>query len=187
LRFQIIWNGQTYDWSDSSEGLEKAYALANKAVMLDENDSNAYTNLGLIHMRRRSYDLAEHCCRKAMALNPNSPICTAALGILYGYLGKTDEAVTYLQQARVIDPFFEPTWYWYRFGFIDFVAGRYCDAINHLLRSATSPHWLHGYLAACYALGFHGSGTTSCSGSPSHGSPVYNRNLRRQGTIPAIG
>jgi TolB-like protein/Flp pilus assembly protein TadD len=141
-----------YDWSDSVEGLEKAYALANKAVMLDENDSNAYTNLGLIHMRRRSYDLAEHCCRKAMALNPNSPICTAALGVLYGYLGKTDEAVSYLQQARIIDPFYEPTWYWPRLGVLHFIAGRYDEALIHLNRSPAKPAWVCGYLAACFAM-----------------------------------
>jgi tetratricopeptide (TPR) repeat protein len=37
-------------------------------------------------------------------------------------------------------------------GILHFAAGRYDEAIAHLSRSPTMPQWVHGYLAACYAL-----------------------------------
>jgi len=78
------------DYSGSNAALDQAYLLANKAAALDGNDSNAFSFLGVIHMKRRSYDLAEHCLQKAIALNPHRPVVLAILGILYGYQGKPE-------------------------------------------------------------------------------------------------
>ena len=103
-------------------------------------------------MMRRSYDLAEHCFQKAIALNPNRPVVMTSLGSLYGYLGKPEEGIAYYTQAKLIDPYYDPTWYWPMLGMLHLMAGRYKDAIVHLNRSPTMPHWVHGYLAACHAL-----------------------------------
>jgi TolB-like protein/tetratricopeptide (TPR) repeat protein len=140
------------DYSGSGAALDQAFVLANRAIALDDNDSNAFSFLGMIHMMRRSYDLAEHCFRKAIALNPNRPVVMTSLGSLYGYLGKPEEGITYYTQAKLIDPYYDPTWYWPMLGMLHFMAGRYEDAIVHLNRSPTMPHWVHGYLAACHAL-----------------------------------
>jgi TolB-like protein/Tfp pilus assembly protein PilF len=140
------------DYSGSRVALDQAYSLANRAVALDGNDSSAHSFLGLIHMKRRSYDLAEHCLQKAMALNPHRPVLMASLGMLYGYLGRPEEAIAYYHQAKLIDQFYDPTWYWPMLGILHFIAGRYDEAIIHLSRSPDMPPWVHGYLAACYAL-----------------------------------
>jgi tetratricopeptide (TPR) repeat protein len=103
-------------------------------------------------MKRRSYDLAEHCYQKAIALNPHRPVTMACLGTLYGYLGRPEEGIAYYQQAKLIDQFYEPTWYWPFIGVLHFLAGRYDEAISHLSRSPDMPAWVHGYIAACYAL-----------------------------------
>jgi adenylate cyclase len=140
------------DYSGSDAGLDKAFSLATQAVALDDNDSNAYSTLGLVHVMRRSYDLAEQCYRKAIALNPNRPVVMASLGMLYGYEGKPDEGIAVYQQSKLIDQFYDPTWYWPMLGVLHFIAGRYDEALVHLNRSSAKPAWVHGYLAASYAL-----------------------------------
>jgi adenylate cyclase len=140
------------DYSGSDAALDQAYSLANRAIALDDNDSNAYSFLGVIHMMRRSYDLAEHCYQKAMALNPNRPVVMATLGMLYGYQGRPEEGIAYYKQAKLIDQFYDPSWYWPMLGMLHFMAGRYEEATVHLSRSPTMPVWFHCYLAACYAL-----------------------------------
>jgi TolB-like protein/class 3 adenylate cyclase/tetratricopeptide (TPR) repeat protein len=140
-----------HDYSGSNEKLDRALVLAKKAVALDDNDSSAVGFLGWLHMFHRSYDLAEHWMRKSIALNPNRPSEITSLGILYGYLGKPDEAIGYYEQAKLIDQYFEPTWYWRQLAVLHFTAQRYEEAIAHFSRSPTAPDWVHVYLAACYA------------------------------------
>jgi TolB-like protein/class 3 adenylate cyclase/tetratricopeptide (TPR) repeat protein len=140
------------DFTGSKVSLDQAHSLANRAVALDGNDSAAHSFLGAIHMRRRSYDLAEHCFQKAIALNPHRPVVMTSFGVLYGYLGRPEEGIAYYQQAKLIDPFYDPTWYWSYLGVFHFIADRYDEAITHLNRSIDMPAWVHGYLAACYAL-----------------------------------
>jgi adenylate cyclase len=140
------------DYSGSDAALDQAYSLANSAIALDDNDSNAFSFLGVVHMMRRSYDLAEHCYQKAIALNPNRPVVMATLGMLYGYQGRPEEGIAYYKQAKLIDQFYDPTWYWPMLGKLHFIAGRCEEAIVHLSRSPAMPEWVHGYLAACYAL-----------------------------------
>jgi hypothetical protein len=58
----------------------------------------------------------------------------------------------YLEEAKQLDPFFEPSWYWPSVGIVHFIAGRYAAAITSLGRSATMPYWVQAYLAASHAL-----------------------------------
>jgi TolB-like protein/class 3 adenylate cyclase/Flp pilus assembly protein TadD len=140
-----------HDYSGSDKALNEALDLAKKAVALDENDSSAVGFLGWLHMHHRSYALAEHYMRKSIALNPNRPSAIAGLGTFYGYIGMPEEGLAYYQQAKLIDQYFEPTWYWRYLGILHFAAGRYEEAIVHFNRSPTTPDWVHVYLAACYA------------------------------------
>jgi adenylate cyclase len=140
------------DYSGSDTALDQACSLANRAIALDDNDSNSFSILGWFHVLRRAYDLAEHCFQKSIALNPNRPGVMPKLGLLYGYIGRPEEGIAYYKQAKLIDQYYEPTWYWPALGSLHFAAGRYEEAIAHLSRSPTMPHWVHGYLAACFAL-----------------------------------
>jgi TolB-like protein/Flp pilus assembly protein TadD len=149
ISYYLEW---VYGYSGTDAALDQAYSLANRAIALDDNDSNAFSFLGVIHMMRRSYDLAEHCYQKALALNPNRPVVMSTLGMLYGYLGRPDEGIAYYKQAKLIDQFYDPSWYWPFLGELHFMAGRYEDAIANLSRSPTMPPRDHGYLAACFAL-----------------------------------
>jgi TolB-like protein/class 3 adenylate cyclase len=149
ISYHLEW---AHDFSGSNESLEKAFSLAQRAVMLDESDISAVGNLGWVHMQRRSYDLAEFYLTRALALNPNKPTIIAAVGILYGFLGKTEEGIAYFKRAKIVDPHFNPTWYWPQLGIIHFIARNYDEAVALLVRASTMQDWVHCYLAACYAL-----------------------------------
>jgi tetratricopeptide (TPR) repeat protein len=140
------------DMSGSDQLLDRALELAQKGVALDENNDACHQDLGWILMHRRAHELAEHHFQKTLNLNPNRPSTLTSLGCLYAYLGKPDEALGYFKMAHSLDPLFEPSWYWRMLGVVLFVARRLDEAIAAFKKSPSLPFWVHGYLAACYAI-----------------------------------
>jgi adenylate cyclase len=149
ITYHLEW---VHSSSRSDEPLEKALELGQKALSLDEGDSTIVGNLAWIYMLRRSYELSEHYFKRALVLNPNKPSTLAALGALYGFVGRADEGIALFKQAKLVDPYYDPTWYWPQLGIIYFITEQYDAAIGNLIRSPTMPAWVHIYLAACYAL-----------------------------------
>jgi adenylate cyclase len=141
------------DMSGSSDAaLDQALALAKRAVELDDGQETCLAALGWVHMHRHSYDLAEHYYTRALALNPNNPTVRANLGDLYLRLGDPAKCLDYFREAKVIDPFFAPEWYWGPVGRAYFVTHQYDDAIAAFARYPSARFWGLAYLAACYAL-----------------------------------
>ena len=65
---------------------------------------------------RGAYELAEQHLAKALALNPNQPSVQSDLAIFYSYRGEPEKAIEGLMEARRLDPFFTPSWYWGELG-----------------------------------------------------------------------
>ena len=133
--------------------LARAFDLARKAVALDENDGMCHGILGLVHLARYDHDLAEHHYQKALSLNANSATLLASMGFLYTYLGRPEEALDLFREARVIDPFYNPSWYWSAVGAAHFMTRQFDAAVAALNRATMTPYWAHAYLAAAHALG----------------------------------
>ena len=112
-----------------------AVDLARKSVDLDENDGLCHDILGQIYVNRRLFDLAERHFQRALALNPNRSTLMGSFGWACGYLGKPEQGITYLENARLIDPYFEPSWYWRVRGVVHFTARQYEEAVAALGRS----------------------------------------------------
>jgi adenylate cyclase len=140
------------DNSGSDAALDSAVELARKAVALDPNDSECQETLGWVLLHHKSFELAEQYYRRALELNPISPDDLASMGALYSFQGRPDEGVAWFEQAKQVDPFFDPTWYWQLLGATYFNARRYDDAIMAFNRCASRPVWVYAYLAACHAL-----------------------------------
>ena len=140
------------DTSASPDALDRALELARKALELDENDSISHNVLSWVYQCRGLFDLAERHSRRALELNPNRPMVLAGRGSLLVYLGKPEEGIAYLNEAKQLDPSFDPTWYWPAIGVAHFISQRYDDAIAALGRSPNMPYWVQAYLAACCAL-----------------------------------
>jgi adenylate cyclase len=153
--YALLANVLRLKWDYGASGdpslLDRAFELARKAVPLDENDGMCHGILGFVHLARYDYDLAEHHYQKARSLNPNSGTLSATTGVLYTYLGRPEEALDLFREARNIDPFFNPSWYWSALGAAHFVARQYPEAISAITRSSVMHHWFHAYLAAAYA------------------------------------
>jgi adenylate cyclase len=140
------------DMTESDIALGHAFELAKKAVALDEGDSTCQSVMGWMYLFRKSFDLADQYYRRALELNPNDPETLARMSFLYAFLGRPDDAFGWLKQARVLDPYFNSTWYWHNLGLSHFIAHRYEEAIAAFSRSSTMPFWVRAYLAACYRL-----------------------------------
>src|SRR6185437_12289561 len=67
-------------------------------------------------------------------------------------LGRPGEAMELLRRAKVLDAFFEPSWYWPTMGYLHFLARDYDDAIAAFTRKQKLLLWAEAYLAACYAF-----------------------------------
>ena len=138
--------------SGADELLDRALELARRAVLLDEHDRLCQDILGWIYMYRKSFDLAEQHKQRALDLNPGHPEQIACTGILYLFEGRADEGIEWMERAKRLDRYFDPTWRCHMIGVAHFVAARYEDAILYLSRSRTMPVWVQAYLAACHAL-----------------------------------
>ena len=140
------------DFDAPPEALNRTHELAQKAVALDPNDSSSQIALARVHQARGAYSLAEYHYLKALELNPNSAVLHAGLGDLHITLGQPLKALDYFRQARVLDPYFNPTWLWPITGIAHFMARQYEEAIAALERSIEPPYWVHVYLAASHAM-----------------------------------
>ncbi len=137
------------DLDAPSSLLDEALAISAKSVLLDDNDHMCHLTLGNILAVSGNFVKALHHSQRAVALNPNHAASIAQLGFLHGFLGEPDAGLEYFHKARLINPHFEPSWYWRDMGVVLFVARRYEDAIAAFVRSPEMLDWVEAYLAAC--------------------------------------
>jgi len=55
-----------------------------------------------------------------------------------------------VDEAKLLDRFFDPAWYWHARGVTHFVARQYDDAIADFAHGPVVPQWALAYVAACY-------------------------------------
>jgi len=139
------------DMSGSEAALDSALLLAKRAVALDQNDSECQETLGWILLHCQSFELARQYYARSLELNPISPETLASMGALCSFEGRPEEGIAWFQEARRIDPFFEPTWYWQLLGATSYNARHYDEAVAAFERSVGKPVWVDAYLAACHA------------------------------------
>jgi TolB-like protein/class 3 adenylate cyclase len=139
------------DMSRSAEALDEILETAKKAVALDADECVCHLVLGWVHLHRRSYNLAEAHYQRGLELNPNKPVVLAHMCELLTFLGRSEEAIDWLERARRLDPY-HPGWYWRCLGRALFVGRRYEEAIAAFNRPTLVPPWAHVYIAACHAF-----------------------------------
>jgi len=140
------------DFSGSHEILDRAFALAQRAVELAENESLCHGNLGVICLDRRSFDLALRHIERSLEINPVNQWNRAQLGTLLSHIGRAEEGLEILRNARRVDPYFGPPWYWRNLGIAQFVLRRYADALADFERAAANcPCGVLAMMAGCCA------------------------------------
>jgi adenylate cyclase len=123
----------SYDWhcgfAGSREILDRAFALAMRGVELADSESTSHVALGLLYLGRRCFDLALNHLEHAIEINPANPTTKADFGILLSRIGRAEEGLERLRDARRMDPYFGPSWYWPMLGLSQFMLRRYAEAL----------------------------------------------------------
>lgn len=139
------------DPGDSDALLVEAFALAKRAVELDENDSTCFSILSQVCLLRRSFDMALEYMRRAIEINPNNQWNSADMGLILVYLGQPDEALAWFKQAREIDPYFDQPWYWRSIGQALVSLHRDAEALAIFERRSANDYRSAAFAACCHA------------------------------------
>jgi adenylate cyclase len=92
-------------YKNRREALERAMALAEKAVQLDDSEEMAHRCLGFIAiLLNRDYEKAIAGAKRAVELAPNSVLAQTILGYFLYSAGRTEEAIPILKRAVVLSP-----------------------------------------------------------------------------------
>ena len=164
------------DMSGSDSLREESLAMARKAVALDDNDATCHLAIGWAHVNRRSYELAEQHFAKALALNPNQPVVRSDIAQFHICRGEPEKAIEGMMEARRLDPFFTPSWFWGEMGTAQFVAGRYDEAIESMRKSPVLSFGQQAILAASYAKAGEIDLASHCTGDLLRRAPDFSSN-----------
>ena len=143
-----VWLGRTYwrewvwRWSVDPQTLERALALAQQAVTLDDSLPSAHSLLSLVYGRRHQYEQAITEGERALALDPNNANNYVLLAEVLNSAGRPEEALKMMEQAMRLNPRYPP-WYLIEVGWAYNLAGRYAEAataFEELMRR--SPNFL---------------------------------------------
>jgi TolB-like protein len=143
-------------WDDGPKGsdaaLEKAYALATRALELDAGESTCHALFAHACVHRRAFELAERHARRAVEINPTNQWNAADLGSILVYLGEPEEALSWFGKAREIDPYFDEPWCWRVAAIAHMLLYRYADALSALAHLRIRPYYVDAALTAgCHA------------------------------------
>ncbi len=99
----IVLNNYGYSLAERGLQLERALAMALRAVELEPNNASYLDTLGWIYFKISRYDDAERYVAKAVATGQASAVVNEHLGDIYFKLGHKEKATEYWQRALKMD------------------------------------------------------------------------------------
>jgi len=143
----------TSGWSESSEhSITEAFDYTKKALALDGSDSTSHCRMAVIQLFRNKHEEAKLHLRRALSINPNDADAFVYQGLLFTYLGRPEEAIDALTEARRLNPYHRAFYLWF-VGLAYYMNRQYERAIEPLKDAIErSPNFVapHRHLAACY-------------------------------------
>ena len=91
-------------WSQDPQTLERAFALAQQAVALDDSLPVAHRALGVVYQWRKQPAQAIAALERAIVLDPNDADGYASLAHVLNFTGKPEEALRLAQKAMRLNP-----------------------------------------------------------------------------------
>lgn len=131
--------------------LEQAHALAKRGIELEPNESTCFSILANTSMYRREFALALQYMQRARALNPTNAWNAADTGFVLLFAGEAEQALTWLEHARQINPFLDPPWYFRTMGQAKMLLGHYADALAMFDQIVLRTSRVHAFMAGCHA------------------------------------
>jgi len=83
---------------------ETALESIGRAIALEPDNADLYLTRGVIQRDAKDYDAAIESCRKVIELWPHHPSGYTNLGRVMDELGRSEEAMSYYEQALEVDP-----------------------------------------------------------------------------------
>jgi adenylate cyclase len=91
-------------YKDPNEAMERAIALAKKAVMMDDSSASIHHRLGYLYNNNREFDKALAEAERAIALEPNSSEPVYLLAIILSSSRSPEESLPYFKKALRLSP-----------------------------------------------------------------------------------
>jgi tetratricopeptide (TPR) repeat protein len=98
------WVAWIFAWHQDPQVLERAFALAQRAVTLDDSLPEAHGILGLFYTYKKQHVQAVTEGERALALNPNFADGYVWLGFSMSFIGKPEETIELVQQGVRLNP-----------------------------------------------------------------------------------
>lgn len=119
-------------WSDTPiETLDRALALAEQAVALDDSIPQTYWALGYVYLMRKEFDKAKKITAQAITIAPNYADGYGLLSLINKNMGYPEKAIKLISKGMLLNPFY--TWdYPYNLGSSYYMLGNYKLAISEL-------------------------------------------------------
>jgi adenylate cyclase len=119
-------------WTDAPvETLDRALALAEQGVALDDTIPHTYWSLGYVHLMRKELTKAEQAAAKSISISPNYADGYGLLALIYNNLGEPEKAIAFVEKGMKINPYY--TWdYLFNLGWAYYLLGNQDKAIDAL-------------------------------------------------------
>lgn len=131
--------------------IERALAMALKAVELDPQSAYARCWLSIVHFFRKDFGKFETEMQRALDLNPNDPEILAEAGHYYSFKGDFDRGIEFSRRAQELNPL-HPGWYHFAYALLHYRQHRYEEMIVDVQR-ISMPHFFWPHLLDAAALG----------------------------------
>lgn len=144
--YMMEWDRQ---WNEDPATLERAEAMARKAIELDDRLSQAHSVLGGVYAFKRQHALAVAENQAAVRLDPNNAAAHAWLAFALNFAGRPEETPALIDTAIRLNPHY-PAQYLFILGQAEYVMGQTEEALATFRRALKrNPDHLsaHIYLA----------------------------------------
>jgi TolB-like protein/class 3 adenylate cyclase/Flp pilus assembly protein TadD len=140
------WTDFTFQWSQDPHSLERAFALAQQAIALDDSEPYVHMLLGAVYLRQKRFDEAVAEAKQAVTLDPNNADAYVRLAENLSTAGRPAEALGFMQQAIRLNPR-HSVWYLFNLGLAYHLTGQYTEALAALEKARTrNPNFLATHL-----------------------------------------
>jgi len=141
----------SWQWTSDPGELDRAAALANKAIALDDTNAGAYIVRGWVAAVEGKRDQAIANSQRAVSLDPNSLWAWYARADINNTLGgKPEETLAYVEKTRRLDPRHPEIGCVLEGGAYSRM-GRYAAAVDELNRCEPNNPWRHVSLIFAYS------------------------------------
>ena len=95
-----------FQWSQDPQTLERALALARRALALDDASPLAHQLLGGVYLGKKQHERAIVEAEQAIALDPKDADGYRVLGVVYVFAGRPEDGIGVLEKGIHLKPRF---------------------------------------------------------------------------------